>query len=375
MKNFDIFISHKHTDGNGNLTEDYYIAKNLYDVLVKMGYSVFLSSSSLEELASSRYKADIDNALDNAKLMIVVLTREEYALSQWVQYEWDSFYNDYLSGNRDSANLYTLTKGVNIHNLPRTLRNVQNFVYEGDVNPVCSYIGNAVPIPETPSVEKSVKAAAKEKFRVISGKEVTRTDIEQAMALDDIVYAPIFRVDNVEVCLKWFKANPDIYVMVRDISADKIIAYVNTAPVADEYFEQLKSGSIIDSTIPAEMILSYDMPGPYNLYVTSIVIHPDYQNTEVFMMIFNALIKKFIALGEHEVYIERMLADAVTDSGNKFCRLFGMKKVKNTAHNSTLYEVSMIPPEFRVLSKSTKELYDCYEQKYKDEPYLFEHKD
>ena len=56
-------------------------------------------------MGSSRYKADIDKALDTAKLMIVVLTKVEYAFSQWVQYEWDSFYNDYLSGVRKEVTI------------------------------------------------------------------------------------------------------------------------------------------------------------------------------------------------------------------------------------------------------------------------------
>ena len=70
------------------------------------------------------------------------------------------------------------------------------------------------------------------------------------------------------------------------------------------------------------------MPFPYSLYFSSIVIHPDCQNSEVFTEIFNAIVDKFIALGEHEVFIKRMIADAVTKNGEKLCKLFGMEKNK-----------------------------------------------
>lgn len=90
------------------------------------------------------------------------------------------------------------------------------------------------------------------------------------------------------------------------------------------------------------------------------------------MEIFNAIIDKFVALGEREVFIRRMIADAVTPSGEKFCRLFGMSRVTGSSHNSSLYEITMIPPRFRVLSKKSKVLHEYYLKKYEEAPYLFE---
>ena len=157
-----------------------------------------------------------------------------------------------------------------------------------------------------------------------------------------------------------------------DTQSGRYIAYAALMPVTDECYERIKKGDFIDTGITPDMLLSYDMPFPYSLYFSSIVIHPDYQNSEVFMKIFNAIIDKFISLGEHEVFIRRMIADAVTPSGEKFCRLFGMSKVKGSSHNSSLYEITMIPPKFRVLSKKSKTLHDYYLKKYGEAPYLFE---
>lgn len=38
---YDIFISYKLTDGNGNHTKDYQIAYNLYQTLTSYGYNTF----------------------------------------------------------------------------------------------------------------------------------------------------------------------------------------------------------------------------------------------------------------------------------------------------------------------------------------------
>ncbi len=374
IMNCDVFISYKHTDENGNVTSDHAIAEKLYNSLVSLGYSCFFSSNSLEKLGSSRYKADIDAALDTAKVMVVVLNRAEYASSHWVQYEWDSFYNDFLSGVRSEANLFTLTQDVNIHNLPRTLRNVQNFNYDEGISHVCDYIKNAIPKKEvqpsaSPSFEEKVN-----RIKIVSGKQITYEDIRQAVELDSLIYDDIYHIDSA-VCEEWFEVNPDIYVMAKDVAGDKIIAYVNVSPVTEECYDRIKKGDFIDTGITADMILSYDMPFPYSLYFSSIVIHPDYHNTEVFMELFNAIIDKFLLLGEHEVYIKRMVADAVTKNGEKFCKLFGMKKIKGSDHDSSLYEITMIPPKFRMLSKKTKQLFDYYQRKYEESPYLFENED
>ena len=368
---YDIFISYKCSDEQGNKTPDFAIAEQLYLALIKVGYKAFFSSNTLEQLGSSRYKADIDEALDTAKVMIVVLSKPEYATSHWVQYEWDSFYNDYLSGVRKEANLFTLTSGIHVNDLPRTLRNVQNFDYAEGIAHLCGYIENI--IPKT-TLQKDITLKIQENnsdISIITGRQITVEDIRKAIILDTLVYDNVYHVD-ITRGEEWFRANPDIYVMAKDNVTEKIIAYVNISPITDECYDMIKKGDFIDSGITADMILSYDMPFPYNVYFSSIVIHPDYQNTQVFMQLFNAIVEKFIYLGEHDVFVHRMLADAVTKNGEKFCKLFGMNPVKASNHESMLYEITMIPPKFRIISKMSKQLYDYYMDKYNEAPYLFD---
>ena len=368
---YEIFISFKHTDIYGEFTQDFEIAKNLYSALTEMGYSVFFSENTLEQIGSSQYKNDIDEALDSVRILIVILTKAEYATAQWVQYEWDSFYNDYLSGVRPDSRLFTLTSNVLPAQLPRTLRNVQNFDYSEGTTKLFNYIKNILPKPLSTCDDTEEVVPTDRAISIITGRQITRQDIQQAIELDLLVYDDVYHVDTTQ-CEEWFRVNPDIYVMAKDVDTNKVIAYVNISPVTDECYDKIKNGDFIDTGITADMILSYDMPFPYSLYFSSIVIHPDYQNTDVFMKILNAIINKFVYLGEHEVYIKRMIADAVTHNGEKFCKLFGMKKLKGSNHDSTLYEITMIPPQFRILSKKCKQLHDYYERKYLDSPYLFD---
>lgn len=365
----EIFISFKCRDENKNFTKDYEIAKDLYAQLTQKGYSVFFSTKSLEIIGSSRYKADIDAALDQAKILIVVGTNVEYMSSQWVRYEWDSFYNDFLSGIKKDAALFTLTQNISTNDLPRTLRNVQNFEYPQDLSKIFDYVSNLISVNDGGETAEDKNETAT--YTIITGKQVTYADIESASELDKVVYEEIYRAE-LSLCKEWYDVNPDIYVMAKDNVTGKILAYINIAPITDECYENIKNGDFIDTALSPDMILSYDMPYPYNLYFASIVIHPDYQNSGVLFSLFNAAVEKFLHFGRQEVYIKRMLADAVTLNGKKFCQLFGMQKIKSSNHDSSLYEVSMLPPKFRAISQLTRQLYEYYEKVYNQRKWLFE---
>lgn len=249
---YDIFISFKNTDGKGIPTYDASIAAQLYNLLSSSDYSVFYAAKSLEIEGSSAYKNEIDNALDSAKVLIVILTKAEYASSRWVQYEWDSFYNDYLSGIKTDAHIFTLTYNVDTYTLPRTLRNVQNFSGNEGTMHLLNYLASIFKKPVC-------------KYRVKNQREITPDDIKQTVMLDNVVYEEKYLIDS-DSCWQWFELNPYIYTLVEDIETHKIVAYINASPITDECYDMIKSCNFITTNITEDMILDYEMPCFYNLY-------------------------------------------------------------------------------------------------------------
>jgi len=162
-----------------------------------------------------------------------------------------------------------------------------------------------------------------------------------------------------------------IYTMIKDTKSNKIVAYINASPITDECYEDMLEGKYADSCIDDDCIVSYDLPGLYNLYFASVVVDQSYQNIGILKYIYDSFVEKMINLLNNDIIIERVIADAISPKGRKFCELFGMKKIINkTDHNSTIYEVSMIPPQFRVSSIMTKKLFDLYERKAKELGYI-----
>ena len=92
----DIFISCKNLDENEKPTSDLTLAMDAYNFLSGKGLSVFYSDFTLEHLGVAAYKRAIDDALDSASVVVAVGTSVENIDSQWVRYEWDSFFNDII---------------------------------------------------------------------------------------------------------------------------------------------------------------------------------------------------------------------------------------------------------------------------------------
>jgi len=142
---YDIFISCKNTGADGSRTEDSIIAENLHNYLVKKGYHVFTSTSSLADLGVAKNKDPIDHALDQSKILVIVGTSVGNINSEWVRYEWDSFFNDILGGSKPDAKVFAYIKNVKINDLPGPLRYTQCIEAGPDgFDNLCRLIDNAL---------------------------------------------------------------------------------------------------------------------------------------------------------------------------------------------------------------------------------------
>lgn len=90
-KPFDIFISYKETDANGNRTKDSIEAQKLYEKLTEAGYKVFFSRITLEDKIGTEYEPYIYAALYSSKVMLTVSACKENLEAVWVKNEWSRF--------------------------------------------------------------------------------------------------------------------------------------------------------------------------------------------------------------------------------------------------------------------------------------------
>ena len=111
---YDVFICHK--------SEDYKIAKVVYENLTSKGYKVFMSEITLPAFANADYTAELDIALENSSHLVVIADSSDKISSGWVRYEWSSFLNEKLSGRKEGNIITVMTNNINLDELPFSLR-------------------------------------------------------------------------------------------------------------------------------------------------------------------------------------------------------------------------------------------------------------
>ena len=120
---YDIFICYKETDNNGRRTPDSVLANDLYHQLTQEGFKVFFSRITLEDKLGTAYEPYIFAALNSAKIMVVLGTRQEYFNAVWVKNEWSRYLS--LIKNGAEKILIPAYRDMNPYNLPEEFSHLQ----------------------------------------------------------------------------------------------------------------------------------------------------------------------------------------------------------------------------------------------------------
>ncbi|MBR6693806.1 MAG: TIR domain-containing protein [Clostridia bacterium] len=146
-KPFDIFISYKETDANGNRTKDSIEAQKLYERLTEAGYKVFFSRITLEDKIGTEYEPYIYAALYSSKVMLTVSSSRENIDAVWVKNEWSRFLG--FRQNDNSKSLLPLYFDMEKADLPDefALLPCYNMTADGFEDELLRGIKKLIPLP------------------------------------------------------------------------------------------------------------------------------------------------------------------------------------------------------------------------------------
>lgn len=133
---FEVFISFKNTDKNGERTQDSVMAEELYYALKEKKIRAFYSNISISERGEHRFGKMIREAIEQCSIFVAVGTSIENFESEWVEYERESFHDEMMNGNKArtrSAMFSYITRNVSTNKLPMELRRCQAFYELKDV--------------------------------------------------------------------------------------------------------------------------------------------------------------------------------------------------------------------------------------------------
>ena len=157
VEHYDVFISFKNLDENGNDTEDKEIAYKLYRYLSSKKLNVFYSPETLKILGSDDWGETIQRAISLSKVFIAIGTSKKYLESQWLQKERTSFLALRYSDRTRVIYSY-IGSSMTTGSLPEDLKNIESFNdnREGELDRLYEYISNHFfNLAITPSISKA----------------------------------------------------------------------------------------------------------------------------------------------------------------------------------------------------------------------------
>ena len=122
-KPFDVFISYKDSDNNGQRTIDSVLAVDLYEKLTQEGFKVFCSRITLEDKIGRKYEPYIFAALNSVPVMVVLGTKPEYFNAVWVRNEWSRYLT--LIKNGAKKTLIPAYRDMSPYDLPDEFSHLQ----------------------------------------------------------------------------------------------------------------------------------------------------------------------------------------------------------------------------------------------------------
>lgn len=246
---YDIYISYRAKDDNGDKTAVSEIAEHLYNKLTSAGYRVFLSEAALKGKKRSDCEPYIYSALNSANVMLALGTSYDDYNDVWVKNEWNR-YLEIAVKNKNKC-LIPCYKDVDEYDIPKEFAGLKVCQLGNDdtFNNIIAEIANVVK-PESVNQPESQTEPAEEieleEIEVIEPVDINKLLDEGFAAIAD---------------KNWKEANK-LFFQVLDEEPDNSKAYwgqllvqqecTNAREMADNLYLQV-IGNTSDNTYELEI--------------------------------------------------------------------------------------------------------------------------
>lgn len=249
---YDIYISYRAQDDNGDRTAVSEIAGYLYNKLISAGYRVFLSEAALKGKKLADCEPYIYSALNSANVMLALGTSYDDYNNVWVKNEWNR-YLEIAEKNKNKC-LIPCYKDVDEYDIPKEFAGLKVCQLGNDdtFNNIMAEIANVVkpasinqPAPEPEKAEPAEEIELEE-IEIIEPVDINKLLDEGFVAISD---------------KNWKEANK-LFFQVLDEEPDNSKAYwgqllvqqecTNAREMADNLYLQV-IGNTSDNTYELEI--------------------------------------------------------------------------------------------------------------------------
>ena len=247
---YDIYISYRAKDDNGDKTAVSEIAGHLYNKLTSARYRVFLSEAALKGKKQSDCEPYIYSALNSANVMLALGTSYDDYNNVWVKNEWNR-YLEIAEKNKNKC-LIPCYKDVDEYDIPKEFAGLKVCQLGNDdtFNNIMAEIANVVK-------QESVNQPAPEKAEPAEEIELEEIEIIEPVDINKLLDEGFSAISD----KNWKKANK-LFFHVLDEEPDNSKAYwgqllvqqecTNAREMADNLYLQV-IGNTSDNTYELEI--------------------------------------------------------------------------------------------------------------------------
>lgn len=336
------------------------IAEEIYNLFLNKELDVWFAPESIEE--GNDYGESIINGIENCKIFVLLLSEDSNKSNHVLTEVEIAFKNKKIIYPLRIENVLP-SKSLEYRIANKQWIDIFQDI-DKNINRFISTIKQKYYLIEEDTKQEDIKQEDTKYSVVIKPKNITKY-LDQAIKIDYQHYNEE-QTGILETCIKWYEANNDIYTFIID-NNDNVVAYFNAMLLEEEIFEKLKKGTFFDNNITPDSIITPFLPGTYRLYFCSIAIDKNHNNNkiEIFSLLYKSFFHKLREWADNDFYIEEIIADAITSDGKNISQSFGLTKIKETDHSSTLYYAKMLPPNFKG-SKDAQLVFNKYKNYYEN---------
>ena len=175
-----------------------------------------------------------------------------------------------------------------------------------------------------------IKKTSSSKLKILN--KVDDDIIKKMIEIDAVVFKEEDR-GTLEGCKKWLKCNPDIYTVL--MNDDEVIGYINFMPITTDAYIKIHNGQLKDYELQPKDIINFFENGTFNCLLTSIVIKPEYQDTNAVRELWKGFLEN---LKQKKLKIDKVIIDCVSEDGEKFVKRNLKAKFVTNSVEGKIYE-------------------------------------
>lgn len=204
-------------------------------------------------------------------------------------------------------------------------------------------------------------------IEIVRGRDINRKDLFAIVELNKKVYGEALAAP-LEIAEAIHRKNPDICIVAKDRTQDRVVGYISAIPLSSEAFDRVLDPDL-DEVFTPEDVIRYDDPGRENeahhLYMASIVVDPDYRGQGILKGLYFDFLCFLLKIGRSKKILLEDIAARATPMGEKICKAVGMNCLGTSGKGEKIFYIRMLPPNLKESSEKGEELTRFYEAAYR----------